>query len=270
MKDFISKRNTGNCVMIPHKNMATWLLLLCVSCCCCCCCTLGVPAIQETSRVFANKSMKVGWLNLHEHLPYKDVQRLVYSLLDVCDWQCIEIAHGARRQFTLQAVVSAARRGHMKLVRYMHMTRVVWDPDKIALATAQSGNEQLILWACNTQKCSMHWTTRQLIMLQVLKAGMFRCTLLLHKQCSFNVPDVAIYYCARHNNLEYVEKFAKMINVHPHPNAGWYSDVIDAILEYADVRFYRYATMVRHIAVKPEQEQRAREKWPELNKKRKV
>ena len=211
-----------------------------------------------------------GWLNLHAHLPYKDVQRLVYSLFDVCDRQCIEIAHGVRREFTFEAVQCAARRGHMKLVRHMRMTRVVWEPDKIALAAAQSGNEQLILWACDVRKVRIHWTLQNRIMLEMLKAGMFRCAWKMYRNCSFRVPEVALYYCAKYNNLEYVKTFDKILDAQLYPNAAWDSDVIDAILEHAEVRFYRYATMVRCVAVNPEQEQRAREKWPELNKKRKV
>jgi len=223
----------------------------------------------DTSVYSRIKSMK-GWINLHEHLPYKDVRRLVYALLNVCDRQCIEIAHGVRREYTFDAVLIAARNGHMKLVRHMRMTRVAWDPNGVAVAASQSGNEEFIVWATNPGKFRIDWKSQQEIMLNLLQAGRFQCAWNLYKQCFYPVPAVALYYCVVHNNLNYAQKFNQIVSVPPNAMRQWDGNIIDAILEFADVRFYRYATLMMRLVVSPEQEERAREKWPELNKKRKV
>lgn len=69
---------------------------------------------------------RVSWVNLHQHIAQKDVRRLIYALLDVCDRFCVMQAHGIASYFDRGVQNKCAEMGYVIL--FNHLVNENCDP----------------------------------------------------------------------------------------------------------------------------------------------
>ena len=208
--------------------------------------------------------MRVSWLNLHVHIPIRDVRKLIYSLLDACDQECVEVAHGVRKIVTLSSACTAASNGHLSLVKYLAMSATPWYPQEIVIASLKSDNEAMIDWACTSNKMNLAWVVREEVMSACFEKGFFTLAQKLRRRNGMPLPQNLYHWCAFHNNLDYALAIHKEDPLFPVP---YYYTLIDIIIDYTSVRFFRWAFLIKKITVDASQMERAVEKWPELGRR---
>jgi hypothetical protein len=194
----------------------------------------------------------------------KDLRKLIYSLLDACDRECVEMAHGVRRIVTLGAACVAASKGHLPLVKHLAMSATPWNQKEIVWASLECENPRMIEWACGPNRCYLDWTEREDVMKSLLEKGMFDLAWFFNVKRSFPFPDSTYHWCAIHKNLDFALKIHKKW---PRHHVTHYSSLLDTIIQFTDVRFFRWATLIKKIRASAEQMERAVEKWPELGRR---
>ena len=212
------------------------------------------------------KGRRVSWLNLHEWIPIRDVRKLIYALLDACDRECVEAAHGVRPVISFAAACVAASKGHLKLVRHLKMSPTPWNNFNILWAATESTSSSMIEWAC-TQPGYLLWEERERVMRACLEKGFFELAWRLNTKRAFPFPTSTYHWCVLHRRLDFAMQVHKKFPNLAHPH---YPPLLDSIIRFADVRFYRWATLVKHLQPSAEQREKAYKKWPELAKRIKL
>jgi hypothetical protein len=112
------------------------LLLFCGTCC-----------LTGTCEQGSNKS----WLNLHEHIPQRDIRKMIYAKLSKLDRIMVEAAHISKQKVKLdtQLASDCAREGHVTLLQWAREHGWPWDTYESTRCrfAARNGRWDVVKWA---------------------------------------------------------------------------------------------------------------------------
>ncbi len=149
---------------------------------------------------------RVSWLNLHLHIPQRDVRKLIYAKLDLCDRMMVEMAHNTKKTFNDMYDWCAlfARRGYRKLIEF-HLVQCPWNGPLesyvYVLEAGIGGHLELVKWlvamGCGFREMDVGWFIAEQGHLHVLQW--------LYKQgwCCFD--DVTCAYAAVGGHIHVLE-----------------------------------------------------------------
>lgn len=207
--------------------------------------------------------MRVSWLNLHKHVPLRDVRRLIYSYLEPCDREMVEMAHGTRKRVSFKSVVQMTERNYFDLVQYIRKRRLFmsWYWPSIGAVIEKHCDPDFVKWFAMCAHI-IDWELRYAILKQCIFSGYDSLvkTLCLEYGWHRHVPMYA--YFAQANNLSLAKWFYWKFPDQTFLN-GY---TISVVIEHATLDFLIWMQekldIMREVTLKQRDE--IFDKWPEF------
>lgn len=209
---------------------------------------------------------RVSWLNLHEHVLIRDVRKLIYSYLDACDREAVEMAHGVRKRATFESIKQWTRANYFELVQDMRQKGLYdrWSWKELGSCIASRCDTDFVLWyAMCTMQCGV---CRFKVQETILKTCICQGNEFLFKKLCLEYAwhhGMPVYaFLATENNIELAQWYFWKTSC----KRLYFPDIRYALLEEADLEFLKWLEQKVEFmyAFTIGEKEQLFDKWPEF------